>query len=208
MINTTMNGLRLSFKYSGSNPFGSGVAELSIEATPTGVRLTVIPDATDQSIEEATFVVELGRECGWREIVTALNEEEAYAFATLGSMEDEFPWPWDMGFDGPRNPATEMIALTWAGPPISEVARALATASDDQLVALYGEEGSFLSKPFVERIVTLYAFASETGNELEDLVTQQRGTTPDLAAIVGRLRRELKAKGIDEAEVNTGWPGF
>ena len=208
MINTTMNGLRLSFEYSGSNPFGSGVAELSIEATATGVRLTVIPDATDQSIEEATFVVELGHECGWREIVTAVNEQEAYAFATLGSMEDEFPWPWDMGFDGPRNLATEMIALTWAGPPLSEVARALASASDDQLVAAYNEAGSFLGKPFVERIVTLYALASETGNKLENLVAQQRGATLDLSAIAGRLRRELQEKGIDESEINTGWPGF
>ena len=208
MSNTTIDGLRLTFEYFGSGPGVGGISELSIETTATGVRLTWIPDVTDQSIEEATFVAELDRECGWREIVAAVNENEVYAFATLGNMEDEFPWPWDMGFEGPHNLSTEMIALTWAGPPLSEVARALATASDDQLAALHREAGSFLGKPFVERIVTVYAFASETGNELEDLVAQQRGANLDLSAIAGRLRRELQAKGIDESEVNTGWPGF
>lgn len=205
---TTINGLRLTFEYFGSGPGVSGVSELSIETTATGVRLTVIPDVTDQSIEEATFVVELGRECGWREVVAAINENEVYAFMTLGSMEDEFPWPWDMRFEGPRNLATEMIALAWAGPPLSEVARALATAGDNQLVAMHSEAGSFLGKPFVEGMVTVYAFASETDIELEDLVAEQRGAKLDLSAIIGRLRRELKAKGIDESEVNTGWPRF
>src|SRR5258708_7371596 len=139
MSNTTIDGLRLSFEYLGSGPGRSGISELSIETAATGVKMTVIPDVTDQSIEEATVIVELGRECGWRKIVAAVNEEEAYAFLTFGSMEDEFPWPWDMGCEGPRNLATEMIALTWAGPPLSDVARALATASDDQLVALRNE---------------------------------------------------------------------
>ena len=193
MTNTSIDGLRLSFEYFGAGPGLSGISELAIESTATSVTLTVVPDLTERQPNDAT-VVELGLDCGWREIVAVVDDQRAYAFFTEGNTEGEFARPWTIGFEGPRNFASELIALAWAGPPLSDIARGLAAARNDQLTAMHNKAGSFLRKPFVRRIVAVTELALESEIPLKDLVSRQRGPALDLSAIRKDAKQLIRAR--------------
>jgi hypothetical protein len=83
----------------------------------------------------------------------------------------------------PRNFATELIALAWAGPPLAEFAVAMSAATDNQLLALQQQEGSLLRAPFLKRAVNLQHLAWEIRAPLKEFVGRQGGANLDLSAI-------------------------
>ena len=188
----TINGLRLSYEYFGSGPGRSGVSQLSIQEGTAGLEITIVPDLTDPDPDHV-ISLKLGQDSTWRAVVAAINDDDtAYAFFCDGDTEGEYPWPWEMRFEGPLNYASELIALAWAGPPLSEFAVSISAAADEQLDALRRQAGTFLSRPFVERAIDLQKLTWEIETPLEEFVERQRGANLDLRAIYEEANKRYR----------------
>ncbi len=191
MTDMGIRGLRLSFEYFGS-PGTSGVSQLSIRKRATELEVTIIHDLTERHPDDE-IVISIGPDRDWRAIVSAIKDDEtACAFFTDGDTSGEFPWPHDMGFEGPRNVATELIALAWAGSPLSEFAADLASASDGQLRALRDKVGSFTNQPFVEQAIKIQKLAWETSTPLKSFLADRAASPPDLSAIQSELQDRFR----------------
>jgi hypothetical protein len=179
-MSDSIDDLRLTFKYSRPRAGLESVSELRVKAIATRLRFTFIPDLTIPGFSGGK-IGEFGSG-EWRDIVAAIHGHQVYALHTSGT-EGEYPWPWAMDFQGPRNFASEIIALAWAGPPLSEFALGMTAATDEQLADLHRQAGSFLDKAFVGRAVALQERVNEGDIPLQEFVDRQRGSALDLSAI-------------------------
>lgn len=176
MLFRTIAPLKLAYN---SSEVGTGYCaryELSIDAKANQIYVEHKLDADDGK-ETRQFVLRLQED--WRVVIDLMKIHEAYAYFLGGGKL----LPQQVIVDGIENHATDLIVYAWTEGPFLEIAQALTSASDEQLIALRNKVGSFRSRAFVQQMLSLYETAKEVRIPFNLLVRRARHRPIDLSAM-------------------------
>lgn len=186
--------LQLLFEYFGAGPGCGGISELRIDEEDSGFRVRFREDITDRRLRT---LIKLKSGDDWRSVIAAIERKDYYAFFTDGDTDGEYAWPHLIGTEGPQNYVTDLILCAWAGPPVSQLAEALALASNEQLAQFYKQAGPFRNKRFVKLALKLHETAEEGGLSLAGLVKREAGELS-----FSELRKDLRSyEKVTDAEL-------
>ena len=173
----------LHFRYFGAGPGLGGMSRLSVHTLKRSVKVRFRADVTNAAEKDVT-VLTLPTASDWRPVIEAIGDESNCALWCDGSLDEGYPWPAKMETDGADSLFVELLKLAWAGPPLSEIATALAVASDGQLATLRASSGPFTSRRFLQQLLRI-----------------KEGLSPrSLANVIARM----PTKGFGLSEVRRG----
>ena len=144
----------LQFRYFGSGPGCGGISRLSVHTLKRGVKVMFGSDVTNAAEKDVT-VLTLPTTSDWRAVISAIGDMSNCALWCDGSMDEDYPWPSNMESEGADNLFVEILKLAWAGPPVSDVGKALAVASDGQLTTLRASAGPLTSRRFIQQLLRI-----------------------------------------------------
>jgi len=201
--------VKLGFRYLGAGPELGGVAELSIRVLKGATLVRYRPDVTDEGSEPQIVLDGPGSD-DWRSVLRAIDQHQAYALFTDGETGRQYPWPDRMEGAGTAGVFGELVALAWAGPPVSDVALALTKATDRQLLSLHTSAGPFTTRKFLRVMIRCDEALRQAGYSLGDVVSKASTGQLDLPAIRLGTRR-LTALAAAESRLGAaraGWAVF
>ena len=164
---------------------------------------------TDESSEPQTVLDSPGSD-DWRSVLRAIEQHQAHALFTDGETGRQYPWPDRMEGAGTAGVFGELVALGWAGPPISDVAQALTKAADRQLLSLHTSAGPFTTRKFLRVMMRCDEAVRQAGYSLGDVVSKASKGQLDLPAIRLGTRRltGLAAAESRLSAARAGWALF
>jgi hypothetical protein len=188
-----LSAFSLTYDFFGS-PGCGGSSRLSI--TPTAAGIVVIDELPGEGDDFRRRTL-LAAHSGWRGVTDHLIRNSIVAFDTGGETSGEYPWPQSIELRGRGTLAADMIAIAWAGEPVSHIARVLALHDDTTLEALRVRHGSLRSEAFIDEVMRLKRWADDLGADFDDIIA--RG--PRFGFELREMRKDaVKMARVVEAE--------
>lgn len=190
----------LKLSYAGADPEDGRpyISELSVYEKSGTI---VIESASDG---ESEIIGELAPPAhnNWRHIIEMIEWSHVGAYLAPDFIDAGYhSVAQNIIMEGAENYGTELIALSWIDSKHTEIAVALAEASDEQLSAFRSTVGSFRSLSLVQQMMELLDSARRTGIPLKSFVRRARSATLETSAmqrdadtLTKIIREEAQAK--------------
>jgi len=194
-----MANFSLTFDFFGA-PGCGGSSRLSFAPSRQGI--VVIDELPGEGPDFRRREV-LPSSAGWRGVVDYLIRNSIVAYDTGGDLSGEYPWPYLMGLKGLDNLATDVIAIAWAGEPLSDVARVLSSLDDATLADQRLRHGSLRSEAFIGEVMRVKHWCDEMIVDFDDIIARGprfgwnfRMMRKDVVALARVSAAEEKAKRL------------
>ena len=175
--------LKLRYNFAGMN--GPGISELLIEKSGLGAAVRFCSDVNAHlDGERYIWHMLLPDPTEWRPVIFGIENENVDALATDGLVDEFYPWPHKMTFEGPHNLGTEMIALAWAGEPLLSIVKILLTFDDKTLAAFRKRSGSLVAEETAKQLHYVWDACDELGVSFERLLSDIPAEEFSIDAIV------------------------